>query len=222
MTDECENPLARGTRVVEGQEASIMRAVLQMLDASARSLGYEPIFLPTIAPQAMFTDKAGPEVLGQMYAFPDKKGRPLCLAPEATAIVQRLYDTQWARTHKKPVRVFYIQRCFRYERPQAGRYREFTQFGMECLGPAESLDDMPRLLAVLLAKFKASGVQIEYAHAVKRGLAYYTNGGFEALCPALGAQKQIAGGGPYAQGSGFAIGVDRLVLAIMKGGPYAH
>jgi histidyl-tRNA synthetase len=58
------------------------------------------------------------------------------------------------------------------------------------------------------------GIKFEFCDNVKRGLAYYVEGGFEALCPRLGAQKQIAGGGRYAEGVGWAIGLDRLLLAM--------
>lgn len=53
----------------------------------------------------------------------------------------------------------------------------------------------------------------EVARCVQRGLSYYTQGGFEISVPALGAQKQVVGGGSYKQGIGFAIGFDRLMLA---------
>ena len=54
---------------------------------------------------------------------------------------------------------------------------------------------------------------------MRRGLAYYTEDGFEAGCSRLGAQKQIAGGGRYAEGIGWAIGLDRLALALSPGEP---
>jgi histidyl-tRNA synthetase len=60
---------------------------------------------------------------------------------------------------------------------------------------------------------KLAGVPYEVNPSVKRGLAYYTDEGFEISIPSLGAQKQVAGAGPYKQGIGFAIGVDRLLLA---------
>jgi histidyl-tRNA synthetase len=53
---------------------------------------------------------------------------------------------------------------------------------------------------------------MKFSGLVKRGLAYYTEEGFEISCPALGSQKQVLGGGRYAEGIGFAIGIDRLML----------
>jgi histidyl-tRNA synthetase len=112
--------------------------------------------------------------------------------------------------------VFYVARCYRYERPQAGRYREFTQVGVELLGgtaPSDR-DEVERLLVEAL---DTTGVRYELDREVKRGLGYYVEDGFEARCPRLGAQQQVAGGGRYAQGIGWAIGLDRLLLALEEG-----
>jgi len=59
----------------------------------------------------------------------------------------------------------------------------------------------------------AQGVSYQLNDAVKRGLSYYVEDGFEVECEQLGAQKQVAGGGRYAEGIGWAIGVERLLLA---------
>jgi len=96
--------------------------------------GYEELIVPAIWQQQTFIEKAGPEVIDQMYAFGDKKGRPICLVPEITGIIQEQWRAGWSRSERKPCRVFYVARCYRYERPQDGRYREFTQVGIELLG----------------------------------------------------------------------------------------
>lgn len=57
-------------------------------------------------------------------------------------------------------------------------------------------------------------LEYEFVPSVKRGLSYYTEDGFEVECSNLGAQKQVAGGGRYSEGIGWAIGVDRLILAL--------
>lgn len=147
-----------------------------------------------------------------MYAFPDKKGRPICLIPEATAIVQQLYREQWSRSLPKPIRLFYVARCYRYERPQQGRYREFWQFGVELLG-GRAPDDQIETQEVMGALLDSVGAPYTLNAAVKRGLDYYVEDGFEAECALLGAQKQVAGGGCYEGGIGFALGLDRLLLA---------
>ena len=141
----------------------------------------------------------------------DKKGRNVCLIPEATGVIQELYREQWERTLPKPIRLFYITRCYRYERPQAGRYREFTQVGVEVLGPDASKGEAVAVLRKCLDEF---GLSYTFVLAVKRGLTYYVEDGFEVECDQLGAQKQVAGGGRYREGIGWAIGLDRLLLAL--------
>jgi histidyl-tRNA synthetase len=148
-----------------------------------------------------------------MYAFDDKKGRPICLVPEITALVQETWRKEWSKRPARPLRVFYAARCYRYERPQKGRYREFTQVGVELLG-GTAPDDRREVEALLRRVLDELGVSYRYDENVKRGLGYYVEGGFEVTCAALGAQKQIAGGGRYAEGVGWAIGLDRLLLAL--------
>jgi histidyl-tRNA synthetase len=177
------------------------------------SAGYEELIVPAIWEQQTFIAKAGPEVIDQMYAFTDKKGRPICLVPEITGIVQEQWRDEWERSAPRPCRVFYVARCYRYERPQQGRYREFTQIGVELLG-GRAPDDRREVEELLVALLDAVGVEYTLEREVKRGLAYYVEDGFEAKCAQLGAQKQIAGGGRYAEGIGWAIGLDRLLLAL--------
>ncbi len=148
-----------------------------------------------------------------MYAFDDKKGRPICLVPEITGIVQEVWRDDWSRRTRAPCRVFYVARCYRYERPQRGRYREFTQVGIELLG-GTAPDDRREVEQLLVAILDGLGVDYTLDREVQRGLAYYVEDGFEARCTRLGAQQQIAGGGRYAEGIGWAIGLERLLLAV--------
>jgi histidyl-tRNA synthetase len=165
--------------------------------------------LPSLEPAAICIDKAGAEVLRQMYVFPDRKGRELCLRPEGTATCQLLARGPLAR--QRDVRLWYETKCWRYEQPQVGRYREFTQFGIEILNPRRDFrEDLVELGARLVRPFDPEAI---VRAKVKRGLAYYTEDGFEVLSPRLGAQQQVLGGGRYAEGIGFAIGLDRLALA---------
>lgn len=175
---------------------------------------FEEVIVPALWEQAPFIAKGGPEIVGQMYAFPDKKGRPICLVPEITAIIQEQWRDDWSK-RRTSYRLFYIARCYRYERPQAGRYREFTQVGVELLGGQPG--DREEVITVLREILDGLGVAYELDDGVRRGLGYYTEAGFEARCDYLGAQKQIAGGGRYTEGVGWAIGLDRLLLASSAG-----
>lgn len=176
--------------------------------------GYEEVIVPVIWDQSTFVEKSGSEILNQMWTFKDKGERDCCLIPEVTGIFQELWRESWGKTQSRK-KIFYVSRCYRYERPQAGRYREFTQFGIENLGKVtpESKQEVVTLLQSCLNRFN---LDYKFNDSVKRGLSYYTEGGFEVECESLGAQKQIAGGGAYAEGIGWAIGVDRLLLAEAK------
>lgn len=197
-----------------GEEAADFREITDRLCGIAQDAGYQEVVIPSLWEQKTFIDKAGEEVCGQMYTFKDKKDRNICLIPEVTAIIQEQYRNEWSKSMPKPVKVFYVQRCYRYEKPQKGRYREFTQFGIECLGD-EGDPNSTQLVRWLLSKMLASVVPSgwEMLDGVKRGLNYYTEDGFEAEVECLGTQKQVAGGGRYDEGVGFAIGLDRILLA---------
>jgi histidyl-tRNA synthetase len=177
--------------------------------------GFEEVVIPSIWAQGTFVGRAGEEVLDQMYAFEDKRGRPICLIPEVTGIVQERWAKAWSKNRPKPLRIFYVSRCYRYERPQKGRYREFTQLGVEILG-GELQPCLLEVRRVLLDLLDAVGLEYEVRDAVRRGLSYYSAPGFEIECPTLEAQKQVAGGGPYSGGVGWAIGVERLLLALER------
>ena len=175
--------------------------------------GYEEVIVPALWEQQTFIDKGGPEIVDQMYAFNDKKNRPICLVPEITGIVQEKWRSDWVKSSRAARRVFYVARCYRYEKPQRGRYREFTQVGVELLN-GTAPDDREEVEQLLRGALDVTKVAYVLDREVKRGLGYYIEDGFEARCPQLGAQQQIAGGGRYAEGIGWAIGLDRLLLAL--------
>lgn len=200
---------ARGVRIIVGEETRQRRLLLNQLIAIAEANGFNEIILPSLEPASVYVNKAGPEILGQMYVFPDKKARSLCLRPEGTATIQLIADKHYKQ--KKNVKLWYFERCWRYEKPQEGRYREFFQFGLEIINPDNpSCRDELLALAEQMVALKTSAFEV--ARSVKRGLDYYTEDGFEIAVPGLGAQKQVVGGGSYRQGMGFAIGFDRLML----------
>lgn len=153
-----------------------------------------------------------------MFTFEDKSNKKCCLIPEVTGILQEMFREKWFYEYKKkPLKVFYLNRCYRYETPQKGRYREFTQFGIEILGgtPADKKKyeiESKEILNSVLNSF--TNLDFNFKNEVKRGLGYYLANGFEVECESLGAQKQIAGGGTYQEGVGWAIGIDRLMIAL--------
>lgn len=200
---------AKGTRIITGQQAKERRRLLNKLINIAEREQFDEIVLPSIELSNVYTEKAGGEILNQMYNFFDKKNRKLCLRPEGTATIQLIADKHYKR--KKDIKFWYFEKCWRYENIQAGRYREFYQFGLEIINPST---DTWRSKLISLAREMVSLQTENYKifDSVKRGLNYYIDDGFEISVPSLGAQKQVVGGGSYLQGIGFGVGFDRLML----------
>ncbi|MBP1929408.1 histidyl-tRNA synthetase [Methanolinea mesophila] len=109
------------------------RMVEARLREAARRWGYREVCTPEFEELELFTLRSGEGIIQEMYVFEDKGGRSLALRPELTAPVLRMYVNE-GKTLKKPLRWFYFADCFRYERPQKGRYRQFWQFGAELIG----------------------------------------------------------------------------------------
>lgn len=153
-----------------------------------------------------------------MFSF-EKSGNEICLIPEVTGIIQELFRENFFKKSSAPLysrKLFYVSRCYRYEQsPQLGRQREFTQLGVEIVTNDEKLKDEFKIECVDILKniLNNSGTKYDFVDSVKRGLSYYVEDGFEVECQNLGAQKQIAGGGAYKEGVGFAIGLERWILA---------
>jgi histidyl-tRNA synthetase len=99
----------------------------------ARRWGYREVCTPEFEDLELFTMRSGEGIVEEMYVFEDKGGRRLALRPEITAAVIRMYINE-AKVAPKPLRWCYFADCFRYERPQKGRYRQFWQFGVELIG----------------------------------------------------------------------------------------
>lgn len=181
--------------------------------------GFEEIIIPSIWDTQTFVQKAGgSEILDQMFAFQDKAGRDTCLVPEITGIIQELFRNKFFQntSNKNYTRkLFYVSRCYRYERPQLGRQREFTQLGVEIVTTDMSNINQYKqeCIRILTELLDATNTSYQLNNAVKRGLTYYIEDGFEVECNQLGAQKQIAGGGTYQEGVGFAIGLERWLLS---------
>ncbi|MEA4977180.1 MAG: histidine--tRNA ligase [Methanomassiliicoccaceae archaeon] len=315
----------RGTRDFLPDEMERRRYYEGNMRSVALRFGFRETQTPIFEDAELFILRSGPNVLNELYAFKDKGDRELALRPEMTAPAIRMFVNSMSN-EPKPIKLFYFGQCFRYERPQSGRYREFFQFGAELIGSAtpetdaeaialaaamiealglrdykirighigvlrqkladagvpkektaevlqkldkklydearpmmedlnvdqdaineifeltetvggtDIVDKVPgeagEYLRSLIAILSAMGVRgLEIDLGVVRGLDYYTGMVFEAEAPALGAEKQICGGGSYTLSelfggekvfsTGFAIGFDRILLAMEKEGiPY--
>lgn len=114
--------------------------------------GYHEVRTPVVEDTDLFVRGVGEgsEIVGkQMYTFDDKKGRSLTLRPEGTAPVARAYLQHDMASWPQPVKVFYMGPYFRYERPQAGRYRQFSQIGAEVIGDPGPYSDVELLVMLL-------------------------------------------------------------------------
>lgn len=196
----------KGTRILLGNEK---RMIITSLVNYLIENGYKEISIPIIQMQETFAGKVGLENNNLMFKFSDRGNRNVCLAPEYTAVIQKLANNTFK--FNKDVKLFYIQECFRGENPQAGRYRQFTQFGVEIINPSKDyLDELIFHASEMIKCFNIEGFKI--MKDVTRGLDYYKDGkGFEIIYDKLGSSKQICGGGEYDGGIGFAIGVDRIL-----------
>ncbi len=130
----------RGTRDFLPDEMEKRRAIESIMRKIAESYGYREIQTPTFEHLELFTIKSGEGIVEEIYAFKDKGGRDLALRPELTAPVMRMFVNECS-VMPRPLRFYYFANCFRYERPQKGRYREFWQFGVELIGSASPLAD---------------------------------------------------------------------------------
>lgn len=203
---EIKESTYKGTRILLGNQK---RDLINILCSHLITEGYQEISIPIIQFQEIFANKIGEENNNMMYSFKDRGNRNLCLAPEYTAIIQKLSTTEFK--YQKNVKLFYVQECFRGERPQAGRYRQFTQFGVEIINPdSDYIDELTNLASTLINFCGLNDFILN--KNVCRGLDYYKeNKGFEIVYENLGSSKQICGGGEYDGGMGFAIGIDRIL-----------
>jgi len=123
----------RGTRDFLFKEMKERKYVENNLRRVFETYGYQEIKTPIFEDLALFTIKSGEGIIEEIYHFQDKGGRDLALRPELTAPVARIYLNKLQKA-VKPLKMYYFGSCFRYERPQAGRWRQFWQFGCELIG----------------------------------------------------------------------------------------
>ncbi|KYK23972.1 histidyl-tRNA synthetase [Thermoplasmatales archaeon SM1-50] len=147
----------RGTRDFIPGEMQKRRYLEQSMAATFTSFGYGEIRTPTFENLELFAAKSGESIINELYAFTDKGGRKLALRPELTAPVIRCY-VERLQMEPKPLKLFYFGNCYRYDRPQKGRYREFQQAGCEIIG-ADTSEATAELLALAFTLLKNTGLK---------------------------------------------------------------
>ena len=142
----------RGTRDILPKEVYKWHYVENKFREICALYGYEEMRTPIFEHTEVFTRSVGDTtdiVQKEMYTFTDKGDRQISLKPEGTAGTIRAFIENKLYADTQPTKLFYITPCFRYERPQAGRQRQFHQFGIEALGSDEpSIDAEVISLAV--------------------------------------------------------------------------
>ncbi len=147
----------RGTRDFAPDEMAARHWAAGRMRDAFRRFGYKEIQTPTFEELELFTAKSGEGIVSELYNFQDKGERDITLRPELTAPVMRMYHADHA-FDPKPLKWFYYGSCFRYDRPQAGRYREFWQFGCEQIGAGTPLA-YAELIALGDAVFDSVGLK---------------------------------------------------------------
>lgn len=131
----------KGTKDILPEESYKWQFVEKTVRDTARVFGAKEIRTPTFEYTEVFSRGVGEGsdiVNKEMYTFCDKGGRSITLKPEGTAGVARAFIENGMANIALPIKLYYITSCFRYERPQAGRLREFHQFGVEFIGSKEA------------------------------------------------------------------------------------
>jgi histidyl-tRNA synthetase len=155
----------RGTFDVLPEQARARSRLERIAAGVFARAGYEPIATPAFEDTDLFERGVGRStdiVRKEMFTFEDKGGRSLTLRPEGTASICRAYLEHGMQKLAQPVKLFYLGPFFRHERPQAGRYRQFHQLGVECIGTDSPLADAEAimLLADLVAELGVPGVEL--------------------------------------------------------------
>ena len=136
--------LVKGMKDIVPAEQLIWDFVREKVKSAARDYGFTRIDTPIVEFTQLFKKSTGEDtdvVSKEMYSFVDQGGDRLSLRPETTPSVVRAYIEHGMLNQPQPVKMFYIGPQFRHDKPQAGRYRQFWQFGFEAIGDVDPIID---------------------------------------------------------------------------------
>ncbi|MFA6552843.1 MAG: histidine--tRNA ligase [Patescibacteria group bacterium] len=154
--------LLRGMKDILPEEQRFWDFIRQRTDQLAQTYGFARIDTPVLEETSLFVRSIGQEtdvVEKEMYSFMDKSNDSVSLRPEGTAGVVRAYIEHGMLNRPQPVKMYYIGPFFRYDRPQAGRYRQFHQFGFEVLGDGHPVIDA-QLMMLAYSFFNEIGLSV--------------------------------------------------------------
>lgn len=150
----------KGTRDVLPAEVHRQQYIEATCISTAENFGYKEMRTPVFEHTELFQRGVGDTtdvVQKEMYTFDDKGGRSITLRPEGTAGAARAFLESGMANETLPQKICYLTSCYRYEKPQAGRLREFHQFGVECFGAVSPLADA-EIIALAKNLFDTLGV----------------------------------------------------------------
>ncbi|MBO8129124.1 MAG: histidine--tRNA ligase [Peptococcaceae bacterium] len=151
----------RGTNDIIPGETELWQKIEAIITSLARNYGYREIRTPIFEHTELFLRGVGENtdiVDKEMYTFEDKGGRSLTLRPEGTAAVARAYLENKMYAWPQPVKMYYLGPMFRHDRPQAGRYRQFHQFGVEIFGTSHPASDA-EVIHLCMAFYQLIGLE---------------------------------------------------------------
>lgn len=156
----------KGTNDMLPGEAYKWHYIEKTVAQTAALFGFQEIRTPVFEKTELFERSVGNTtdvVQKEMYTFNDKGGRSITLRPEGTAGAIRAVLEHGLFNDALPVRAYYITSCYRYEKPQAGRLREFHQFGVECVGASQPVADAEIILLgrMVLERLGIGGVTLQ-------------------------------------------------------------
>ena len=147
----------RGTRDFYPADMAVRSWLTEVWRRVSRRAGFVEVDGPELEPLELYTEKSGPEIAEQLYWLEDKGGRKLALRPEFTPTLARMIAARQAAL-PVPIRWFNVSRCFRYERAQKGRLREFFQWNVDLVGVEGEVADA-ECIAVAVESLMALGLR---------------------------------------------------------------
>lgn len=151
----------KGTADILPSESYKWQYAERVIRKICQSYGFDEIRTPVFEHTEVFERGVGDTtdiVTKEMYTFNDKGGRSITLRPEGTAGIVRAFIENGLFNDALPAKLFYIINCFRYEKPQKGRLRQFSQFGIELFGASDPLADAV-VISLPVAIFKELGIK---------------------------------------------------------------
>jgi histidyl-tRNA synthetase len=149
-----------GLRDFPPETCALRNFIFRKWRQAAIAYGFREYDGPVLEPLELFTEKSGPEIVGQLFNFTDKGGREVALRPELTPTLARMVGAN-AGSIRKPVKWFAVAECFRFEKQQKGRKRSFYQFNADILGePGNGAD--AELIALCIESMRSFGLGPEH------------------------------------------------------------